>query len=637
MKQINFKLQNKIPISSKIQSIFIFFKTILFLLFFIFFNLSSLYGKCEFYIHDFNHDVFPLNGKWNYFKGGGSIASDPELDISGWKFINVPFTWYSIKELKNYKGEIWLRCDIRFSKIPNELILDLGFIKEIDEVYWNGALIGFTGNFNSKIPDFSERRIYMIPPNLVQENNVVAIHLFGTFWFAGIPDTPKLYFKPHILYQKYKFQMLALSFSLTYIFSSIFFIIFGLYTQERKSNFFFASFTIILALYHMIIWGQRYNFFSNFITSYIIELLLLIPLPLLFLSFLKEWLKIHELKYYKIIFYYTILAMILTLMGFLIPYIYRTIYLHVITYINLLNILFSTLITMKILYDKRSSDNNQIKYLMYGLILLIPFLLNDILVALDFIHTPRLFVFSYPIFLISIALALSEKALSLKYKSIIQVDEIRKLEKQKLNVIYNISNHFHTIFDEIKQSIILKKENESALTEMNYLLESGELLNLLEKNQYILQPVKTNIYEETKKILDDVLLATKQKKKRITLNLPPKEMSFWMDVLLYKMILFHLLKNALVYSVETVELTISIEENLLKIRVYDQGTGIPEEIQNKIFSKYIRGNTKIPGSGIGLALVYESIKLLNGQIYFESKQDFYTVFEVQIPELKELS
>ncbi len=611
-----------------------FYLTIL-LLFFV--NTSFIHAKCEFNIHDIKKDYFKLSGNWNYFKGGGSIASDPELDISGWKFVNVPFTWYSTKDLKNYKGEIWLRCNIVFLNIPNELIIDFGYIKEIDEVYWNGSLIGSTGNFNSKIPDFSERRIYYVPPNLIQEKNVIAIHLYGSFWFAGIPDPPKLYFKPDLIHQKYKFETLALSFSLTYIFSSVFFIVYGLFTHERKSNLFFALFTIFLATYHMILWGQRYNFFGNYIISYIVELLLLIPLPFLFLSFLKEWLQLNELKFYKGILYYTLTAMILTIFAYFIPYNYRTIYLHIITYLNLINIIFSTFITVKTLLEQKNSGGNQIKYLTYGLLLLIPFILNDILVAIEFIQTPKLFVFSYPIFLIAIALALSERALSLKYKSIVQVDEIRKLEKQKLNVIYNISNQFHSIFDEIKQSIIQKKEYEPALIQMNYLLESAEILNLLERKQFILEPIKINLNEETKKVIDDVLSATKQKKSRLTLNLPQKDTSFWIDSTLYKMILYHLLKNALVYSLDKVELTISVDENLLKIRVYDNGTGIPEELQNKIFNKYIRGNTKIPGSGIGLALVYESTKLLDGEIHFESKQDFYTLFEVLIPELKELT
>ncbi|GIX40941.1 MAG: hypothetical protein KatS3mg129_0674 [Leptospiraceae bacterium] len=609
-------------------------KRLLFLII-IFLFCSNLYAICEFHINN-TKNVFELKGKWDFFKGGGTVAANPELDISTWETISVPFKWYQEKTLRNYKGEIWIRCNLYLNEIPEELYLDLGFIKEIDEVYWNGERIGGTGDFKNRIPDFSERRIYTIPLHILKDKNVIAIRIYGRFWNAGLSDIPKLYFNSKILDTKYKFEMLALAFNLTYIFSSVFFIFYGIYTQEKKSNFYFALFSILLAFYHMIIWGMRYKFFSNYIISYIAELLFLFPLPFLFLSFLKEWLNIEKIKFYNFIKYFTLLLMISAIIGYFIPYIYQTSYLHIVTYINLINIVFVVIITIRLLFYYTRLKYEETRYLNYGLLLLVPFIFNDILVALDLIHTPRMFVFSYPIFLLAVAINLSEKALKLKKQSIIQADEIRLMEKQKLNVIYNISNEFQSIFDEIKQCVIIKKNFDSALIRLNYLIESAQLLHQIENKKYVLQPLKVNLSEETLKIIDEVLKATKQKKNRLEIHIPDSQTTFWIDLLLYKIILYHLLENALLYSLDEVELTITIEENILKLRVYDKGPGIPVEIQNKIFNKYIRGNNKIPGSGIGLTLVKESVSLLSGNIHFESKQDFYTVFEITIPELKEI-
>jgi len=138
-----------------------------FILFFIFYN--NLYALCEYSVKE-NKPYFELKGNWDFFRGSGAIAADPNLDISSWKSINVPFKWFQVKELNNYKGEIWIRCNIVFNFVPQELYLDLGFIKEIDEVYWNGIRVGGTGNFENRIPDFSEKRIYSIPPVLLKEN-----------------------------------------------------------------------------------------------------------------------------------------------------------------------------------------------------------------------------------------------------------------------------------------------------------------------------------------------------------------------------------------------------------------------------------------------------------------------------------
>jgi signal transduction histidine kinase len=247
-----------------------------------------------------------------------------------------------------------------------------------------------------------------------------------------------------------------------------------------------------------------------------------------------------------------------------------------------------------------------------------------------------MFVFSYPIFLLAVAINLSEKALKLKSQSIKQTDELRLMERQKLNVIYNISNEFQSIFDELKNSIILKKNCESALLKLNYLMESAQLLNDIENKSYAIQLGRINISEETFKVIDDVIKITKQKKNRLELKLPSPQTTFWCDGLLYRMILYQLLENALIYSEQEVELSITIEDNILKLKVYDQGPGIPMDLQNRIFNKYVRANNKIPGSGIGLTLVKEIVQLLSGQMHFESKENFYTVFEIFIPELKEI-
>lgn len=606
-----------------------------FILFFIFYN--NLYALCEYSVKE-NQPYFELKGNWDFFKGSGTIAADPNLDISSWKSINVPFKWFQVKELNNYKGEIWIRCNIVFNFVPQELYLDLGFIKEIDEVYWNGIRVGGTGNFENRIPDFSEKRIYSIPPVLLKENNVLAIRIYGSFWNAGIGDIPKLSFDSSFLRDKNKFEMFAIAFSLTYIFSSTFFIFFGIFTQEKKSNLYFALFSIFLALYQMILWGLRYKFFNNYIVSYIAELLLLIPLPFLFISFIKEWLNLEKIPLYNFIKLFTILLMISALLGYFISVVYRTIYLHIITYINLMNITISLIVIIKTFLTYRKEKYKELKYLFYGLLFLVPFLLNDMLVALDILRTPRMFVFSYPVFLLVMAISLSERTLQLKTQAIRQVDDLRLIEKQKLQVIYNISNEFQSVFDELKQNILLRKNYESALIRLNYLIESAQILHLLESKKYFLQPVKINLTEETLKVIDDVLKATKQKKNRLDINLPKTLTSVWMDIQLYRMILYHLLENALLYTVDEVELTISIEDQSLKIRVYDKGPGIPVELQDKIFDKYVRGNhSKIPGSGIGLTIVKECVMLLSGTIHFESKQDFYTLFEINIRELKEIT
>jgi len=127
--------------------------------------------------------------------------------------------------------------------------------------------------------------------------------------------------------------------------------------------------------------------------------------------------------------------MISALLGYFISVVYRTIYLHIITYINLMNITISLIVIIKTFLTYRKEKYKELKYLFYGLLFLVPFLLNDMLVALDILRTPRMFVFSYPVFLLVMAISLSERTLQLKTQAIRQVDDLRLIEKQKLQVI----------------------------------------------------------------------------------------------------------------------------------------------------------------------------------------------------------
>jgi signal transduction histidine kinase len=65
------------------------------------------------------------------------------------------------------------------------------------------------------------------------------------------------------------------------------------------------------------------------------------------------------------------------------------------------------------------------------------------------------------------------------------------------------------------------------------------------------------------------------------------------------------------------------------LRVADEGTGIPEEIREKIFDLYF--TTKTGGSGIGLAMTYRILQLHHGSIDVESKLGRGTEFRLRIP------
>jgi signal transduction histidine kinase len=69
--------------------------------------------------------------------------------------------------------------------------------------------------------------------------------------------------------------------------------------------------------------------------------------------------------------------------------------------------------------------------------------------------------------------------------------------------------------------------------------------------------------------------------------------------------------------------------NAAIIRIADEGTGIPEEIREKIFDLYF--TTKSGGSGIGLAMTYRILQLHHGSVDVQSTVGRGTEFRLRIP------
>ncbi len=103
-----------------------------------------------------------------------------------------------------------------------------------------------------------------------------------------------------------------------------------------------------------------------------------------------------------------------------------------------------------------------------------------------------------------------------------------------------------------------------------------------------------------------------------------------------KVILNNLIGNALKYSNpyredQTISVEASKDQRLLVIKVEDNGIGIAEEHQARIFEMFYRASEKSKGSGLGLYIVKETMEKLKGKIEVSSKPDQGSVFRLEIP------
>jgi signal transduction histidine kinase len=105
------------------------------------------------------------------------------------------------------------------------------------------------------------------------------------------------------------------------------------------------------------------------------------------------------------------------------------------------------------------------------------------------------------------------------------------------------------------------------------------------------------------------------------------------DNLLIRILIRCLVSNAIIFRERKqgmVEVQIESSEKKLKLLVMDDGEGIDNEIERKIWDMFYRGSEKSIGQGMGLYLVKKIIGRLNGTIIYYRK-DSLTVFEVSVP------
>ncbi len=105
------------------------------------------------------------------------------------------------------------------------------------------------------------------------------------------------------------------------------------------------------------------------------------------------------------------------------------------------------------------------------------------------------------------------------------------------------------------------------------------------------------------------------------------------DLDLMKQALLNVVLNGIQAMPQGGKLTIAArrEENAIIAEVGDRGTGIPLDVQDKIFELYF--TTKKDGNGIGLAQTYQILQWHYGSVEFESTEGVGTIFRFRLPRI----
>ena len=117
-----------------------------------------------------------------------------------------------------------------------------------------------------------------------------------------------------------------------------------------------------------------------------------------------------------------------------------------------------------------------------------------------------------------------------------------------------------------------------------------------------------------------------------------EDTAFYSDSTRLKIILNNLISNAIQYSNTTrehplIKIKINTSANNAKIVIWDNGLGIPEEFQKKVFEMFFRGTDTKPGTGLGLYMVHEIVTKLGGSLVLKSEIGEFTEFTIILPQV----
>jgi signal transduction histidine kinase/ligand-binding sensor domain-containing protein/DNA-binding response OmpR family regulator len=241
-----------------------------------------------------------------------------------------------------------------------------------------------------------------------------------------------------------------------------------------------------------------------------------------------------------------------------------------------------------------------------------------------------------------------------------EAERAHSLEQLKTKFFTNVSHEFRTPLTLIispLDKIIKQTPDEENRKQLNLVQRNARrLLSLvnqlldfrkMEVQEINLHPAIGDIIGFSKDISHSFMDIAEKKNIRFSFSSNIESLEIYFDRDKFEKILFNLLSNAFKYTPDDGTVSISLvyeppvngeTDGTVAIEIKDTGIGIPANMQEKIFERFFQ--TDVPqsmanqGTGIGLAITKEFVRLHNGIITVKSEPEKGTCFTVLLPAKK---
>ena len=275
--------------------------------------------------------------------------------------------------------------------------------------------------------------------------------------------------------------------------------------------------------------------------------------------------------------------------------------------------------------------------------LLLP--INQIVQAVIFV------IVSFFIILYIITMMFKHRKNNIKNRKLYKIAKER--EQLKTDFIANMSHELRTPLNIIRSASTLLelKANKNEQVEREYILDKVERINQnsdrlirLINNLIDITKFDSGFYECKCKnenivyVVEDIVFATvdyaNEKNIELIFDTDSEEIITSIDKEKIERVILNLLSNAIKFTNENgkIEVHIKHDDEFVYISIKDNGIGIPKEKVNQIFHRFYQVDSilsrKNEGSGIGLCIVDEIIKMHSGKVNIDSEENKGTTFEI---------
>jgi PAS domain S-box-containing protein len=234
----------------------------------------------------------------------------------------------------------------------------------------------------------------------------------------------------------------------------------------------------------------------------------------------------------------------------------------------------------------------------------------------------------------------------------IKVDEAEQANRLKGDFLANMSHELRTPLNSImmlSSVLISKKEKRVSDTGIEYLEVIGrngrklfelidDILNIswIESGQVKIQNSSFSLGTVVVEIMEGIIPVAEERGLSVDCEIAPDLPMMNSDIKLVYCILQNLLSNAVKFTdIGELRILVGCTGNNFHVSVEDTGIGISQDDLPHIFDKFrqVDGSLtkRFKGVGLGLALVKQIAKLLDGNIQVESELGKGTVFTVTLP------